>query len=141
MPQSYAKVLIHIVFSTKHRTPYLTNRELRTKTHAILGTIAKRLGCNPIQIGGPTDQVHLLTTLSRTLSIADLVKELKRLSTNWIRNREPTLQVFRWQTGYGVFSVNLSNAARLIKYIQNQESHHKSDHDQNVKSNEHNLRD
>ncbi|HCR19110.1 MAG TPA: transposase [Candidatus Latescibacteria bacterium] len=134
---------MHIVFSTKHLTPYLTNRELRTKTHAILSTIAKRLGCNPIQIGGPTDPVHLLTTLSRTLSIVDLVKELKSLSTNWIRNRESTLQAFRWQTSYGVFYVNPLNAARLIKYIQNQESHHKSNHDhnQNVESNEHNLRD
>jgi REP element-mobilizing transposase RayT len=125
MPQSLSRVLIHTIFSTKNRFPYLTNPSFRNKTHAYLARITTNLGCHPICIGGTADHAHLLTYLSRTITIASLVKELKRLSTKWIRDHGDPLSTFQWQIGYSTFSVHPSDTNQLIHYIQNQETHHK----------------
>ena len=87
MPQSLGRVVIHTIFSTKGREPAFQNVAFREEMHACLGDCAKTLGCLPIQIGGVSDHVHLLTTLSRTISIAEFVKEVKRVSTGWIQER------------------------------------------------------
>ena len=126
MPQSLSRVLIHTVFSTKERTPLLSGEDLRGQTHAYLGGVAKRLGCDPIKIGGEADHVHLLTTLPRTLAIADFVKEAKRVSTNWIKDRGGIHAKFHWQSGYGVFSVSQAEVDRIIRYIEDQEAHHRA---------------
>ncbi|MBN8422353.1 MAG: transposase [Verrucomicrobia bacterium] len=74
----------------------------------VSGRCAKTLDCLPIQIGGVADHVHLLTTLSRTLAIAEFVKEIKRISTGWIQERGCLFRQFHWQAGYGCFSVSES---------------------------------
>lgn len=125
MPQSLSRVLIHTVFSTQDRAPFLANQELRDETHAYLGGIVKKLDCHPIQVGGTSDHVHLLTTLSRTVTIADLVKEAKRVSTNWVKRRGGIHAKFHWQSGYAVFSVSPKDVDRLLHYIQDQEEHHR----------------
>ncbi len=76
MPQSLSRLLIHTVFSTKNRAPLLRDPAFRDALHAYLGGCAKTLDCLPIYIGGTEDHVHLLTTLSRTLAIADFIKEI-----------------------------------------------------------------
>ncbi len=76
MPQSLSNILIHTIFSTKDRKPYLTDSAFRAEVHAYLGGTAKSLGCLPIRMGGVSDHVHLLTTLSRTLSMAQFIKEI-----------------------------------------------------------------
>ncbi len=124
MPQSLSRALIHTVFSTKDRFPFLANHDLRGEMHAYVGGIAKKLDCEPIRIGGIADHVHLLTTLSRTISIADFVKEVKRVSSIWIKERGGLQSKFRWQSGYGVFSVSPLDVDRLVCYIENQEAHH-----------------
>ncbi len=124
MPQSLPRVLIHTVFSTKDRAPFLANQELRQEAHSYLGGIAKKLDCHPIQVGGTADHVHLLTTLPRTTPIADLIKETKRVSSNWIKERGGIHAKFHWQSGYGVFSVSPGDADRLSQYIGYQERHH-----------------
>ena len=122
MPQSLANVLIHTVFSTKHRQPFLREEQLRDEMHRYLGGVAKTLGCQPLTVGGVEDHVHLLTTLSRTSTIADFVKETKRVSTVWVQGKgRPG---FHWQAGYGVFSVGQSEVERVRAYIRDQAVHH-----------------
>lgn len=91
----------------------------------MLGSIANRLRCPPRQVGGVADHVHLLVQLDRSVSQADLIKELKRASNLWIHERFPELQKFAWQAGYGAFSVSTSNLESVRRYIEGQEEHHR----------------
>lgn len=124
MSQSLAKILIHSIFSTKHRATFLKEKNVREETHAYLGGVAKTLGCQPLTVGGVEDHVHLLTTLSRTLTLSDLIKELKRVSNQWVQSRGGQYDEFQWQAGYGAFSIGESQIDRVQKYIQEQEAHH-----------------
>ncbi len=126
MPPSLSRVTLHTVFSTKDRFAFFPNPAFRTDVHAYPGGCAKSLDCLPLQIGGVSDHVHLLTTLPRTLSIADMVKEIKRVSTNWIQERGGEWSKFHWQSGYATFSVSESNLPQVISYIENQVQHHRS---------------
>ena len=125
MPQSFSRVVLHTIFSTKDRFAFLQNPEFRAEVHAYLGGCARSLHCLPIQIGGVSDHVHLLTTLARTIAIADFVKEVKRVSCNWIHERGGPWSKFHWQGGYASFSVSESNVAQVVRYIENQEAHHR----------------
>jgi REP element-mobilizing transposase RayT len=82
MPQSLALVLVHIIFSTKNRMAFLQSAELRSEVHAYLTGTLRGLQCEPLQVGGMEDHVHILSSLSRTTSLAELVKKLKTSSTN-----------------------------------------------------------
>ncbi len=124
MPQSLSSLYAHLVFSTKHRAPMLADGALRADLHAYLGGIARTLKCEAIRINGVEDHVHLLINQARTVCAADLVKELKRVSTEeWMRKKGHA--DFFWQAGYGVFSVSKSNVPEVAKYIEEQEQHHK----------------
>ena len=125
MPQSFASVYLHWVFSTKERYPYFSAREKRAELFSVLGGKCKSLDCNPVVVGGVEDHVHLLTTFGRKLSIAETVKEIKRGSNQWIQD-ELGIGGFKWQSGYGVFSVSLSQLDIVSQYIENQEQHHTS---------------
>jgi REP-associated tyrosine transposase len=91
MPQSLSNILVHIVFSTKNREPFLNEADVRDEMHRMLGGISRGLDCPPVRIGGRADHVHLLGRQARTISLADWVKELKRASSVWIKEREPLL--------------------------------------------------
>ena len=80
MPQSLSAVYIHLVFSTKERRPFLRDETIRGVLHSQLGGISKKLGCTPIITGGMGDHVHLLARFGRTITQAEWVKELKRIS-------------------------------------------------------------
>ena len=123
MPQSHAAVYIHWVFSTKQRKPFLKDPNLRAQVHSALGGIAKRLECMPIIVGGVSDHVHMLT-MSRNLKLSAAVKEFKRSSNNWIKENH-SINGFKWQAGYGAFSVSQSNLDAVERYIFNQEEHHR----------------
>lgn len=125
MPQSLAKILLHGVFSTKERRPYLRDPVLRAEAHAYLGGILNRLDCKPIVVGGVEDHVHFLCHLSRTRDPAEMVKELKRSSSAWIKTKRASLKAFSWQAGYGLFSIGNSQVAAVRKYIASQEEHHR----------------
>ena len=118
--------MIHTVFSTKNREPFLTTSELRSGTYAYLGGVVKTLKCHPIKIGGVADHVHLLTTLARAITVAEFVKELKRVSTNWIQIQEVVQERFHWQAGYAAFSVGRSEIRDVEAYIDSQEEHHQN---------------
>lgn len=78
-----------------------------------------------MEIGGVEDHIHILCLFPRTQSVADMVKETKRVSTNWLQEHTMELRDFHWQSGYGVFSVSQSNVAGVADYICNQEEHHR----------------
>jgi len=124
MSQSLSSVFLHIVFSTKERFPFLSDEDVRRQVHAFLEGIAKKLNCPPLLIGGVSDHVHILIQLGRSVSQADLVKELKRGSNLWIQERFPHIAKFSWQAGYGAFSVSTSNVEAVRTYIANQAEHH-----------------
>ena len=125
MPQSLSKVLVHIVFSTKQRYPFLGDKETRNEMHAYLGGTCNELGCRVLTVGGVADHVHILCILSRNVSVAELVGEVKRGSSKWIKTKGRMLTKFGWQNGYGAFSVGESEAERVKEYIAGQEEHHR----------------
>jgi len=125
MPRSFSSVHLHVVFSTKDRTPYLADLQIRQEVHAYLGGISKTIGCQPFIVGGVADHIHMLVDLGKTISQADLVKEVKRASSIWIKEREPRLSNFAWQGGYGAFSVDHSSFDRVYRYVANQDEHHR----------------
>ena len=122
MPQSLARVLFHVIFSTKHREALITPT-LRPELHAYLAGTLERIHCTPILAGGPDDHVHVLVGLGRTISIADMVEQLKTGSSKWAKGNG--VAAFAWQSGYGVFSVSESKAPEVLRYIQGQEEHHR----------------
>jgi len=123
MPQSLSKVLIHLVFSTKNREP-LIPREVRPKLHSYLTGILRNLKSPSLQVGGVADHVHLLFALGRTISQSTLVEEVKTNSSIWMK-AEGSVRDFAWQAGYGAFSIGESQSEAVIRYIQNQEQHHR----------------
>ena len=125
MSQSLSNVIIHIIFSTKDRRPFLTDKNIREQMHAELGGTSKTLECPPIIVGGVEDHIHLLARQSRTITLADWIKELKRVTSIWIKEKGPQFKDFAWQAGYGAFSVSQSQSSHVIEYIQKQEEHHK----------------
>lgn len=124
MAQSYARLWSHLVFSTKHRKPFLKDPDVRARLHAYLATCLQNAKSEPLIVGGVEDHVHLLFCLSRTSSIADVVKDLKAFSSKWLKTQGEPYPAFFWQTGYGVFSVSESKVPDVLEYIRNQESHH-----------------
>jgi len=125
MPQSLAKILVHTVFSTKDRRPFLRDIALRQELNHYLGGILKKLDCQPIIVGGVDDHVHLLASLSRTCTAAEMVKEIKRGSSLWVKEREVGMRDYGWQNGYGMFSIGASQIEDVRRYIAEQEQHHR----------------
>jgi putative transposase len=127
VPQSLAQVYLHVVFSTKHRTPWLKGKALQTELHRYLGGICHRCQAPALVVGGIEDHVHLLCRFSRTLTIADLLRDLKRASSLWLNDQGQELHKFHWQDGHGVFSISPSHVEVVTTYIANQEAHHRTD--------------
>ncbi len=125
MPQSLAKILVHTVFSTKERRPFLRDKSLREELHHYTGGILNQLDCQPIIVGGVEDHVHFLCALSRTCEAADMVKEVKRGSSLWLKTKGPDLRDFAWQNEYGIFSIGFSQIEAVRDYIAGQEEHHR----------------
>lgn len=124
MPQSLSSVYIHLVFSTKERRPFLRDKAIRKATHSYLGGISKTLDCAPIVTGGMEDHIHLLARFGRTITQAEWVKELKRVSNLWLQH-EHSFRDFAWQGGYADFSVSASKLEQVKRYIERQEPHHR----------------
>src|SRR5882724_3890058 len=112
MSQSPAKILVHTVFSTKDRGPFFRDKALREELHRYLGGILNNLDCVPIIVGGAEDHIHMLSSLSRTCNAAEMAKESKRGSSLWLKTKNPALQSFAWQNGYGIFSIGFSQSKR-----------------------------
>ena len=125
MPQSLSKVILHIIFSTKNRDPWLDSY-VRPRMHAYLATICRDLGAEFVRVGGVADHVHIVTTLPRTLSQAQLIEQIKKASSKWIKALDARYRGFFWQRGYGAFSVSLSQFEAVLQYIETQPEHHRT---------------
>ncbi len=130
MPQSLARIPLHLVFSTKDRRRAFLTRQMRDAVAGYITGILKKLGCPVIRIRVVTDHVHILYLQSRSQTIADVVATVKRESSSWIKKQDwahmnPDFAQFHWQNGYGIFSVSESKIAEVSKYIDGQMEHHK----------------
>ncbi len=123
MPQSLSAVYIHLVFSTKERRPLLRDKVLRESLHADLDAVSKQLECPPLKVGGVEDHVHLLCRFARTITQAEWVKEIKRVSNLWRKEQGRDYLDFQWQGGYANFSVSQPNLPQVISYIA---EHHRN---------------
>jgi REP element-mobilizing transposase RayT len=123
MGQSLTHLLVHAIFSTKDRWPFLRSEEFRSEIYAYMAGTLKNLDCHPIKIGGTEDHVHVFSSLSKNIAFSDLIGRLKGASSK--RLREKGLHGFGWQNGYGAFSVSESNVESVTAYIVNQAEHHK----------------
>ncbi|MEP6818077.1 MAG: transposase [bacterium] len=125
MSQSLAKIWTHLIFSTKDRYPFLTDRNIRHDPHAYLAKTLKSNNCPTLIVGGVADHAHALFALSKNHSIASIVWEIKRSSSKWVKIQDAALRKFHWQDSYGAFSVSQSHVEQVEKYILNQEAHHR----------------
>jgi putative transposase len=124
MPQSFAALHVHLIFSTKDRFPFLFE-EIRAPLHGYLSGILKKIGCHPIIINSTEDHAHLLFNLGRTIAISEVVEAVKTGSSKWLKGRDPKLARFAWQAGYGAFAVSESNLTAVHAYINDQAEHHR----------------
>ena len=125
MPQSLSKVIVHIVFTTKDREPWLGS-DIRPRMHAYLATIGRDLGADLARVGGVADHVHIVATLPRTLSQAQLIEQIKKVSSKWIKALDARYRGFFWQRGYGAFSVSPSQLEAVLQYVDAQPEHHRT---------------
>jgi REP element-mobilizing transposase RayT len=121
--QSLARVLVHLVFSTKNRVPVL-HPDIRQEQFPYLAVTLTNNDCPSLRVGGVADHVHLFFGLSRTKSISETVELVKVPSSRWIKTKGIEFADFHWQAGYGIFSVSQSNADEVCRYIDDQERHH-----------------
>jgi REP element-mobilizing transposase RayT len=124
MPQSLANVLVHIIFSTKNRAPFIKS-DIEIELFPYLASIFKACRSPALQIGGTEDHIHVVCSLSRTITIADLLEEVKKSSSKWIKTKGEQYLEFSWQNGYGVFSIGQSQLPVVKSYIVQQKEHHR----------------
>jgi putative transposase len=125
MTQSLSNVLLHVVFSTKHRHPFI-DETIDNELAKYLAGICRGVGCPSHAIGGADDHIHIACSLGRTITISKLVEELKTGSSKWMKTKGPAYAQFAWQNGYGAFSVGQSQLGDLRGYILGQREHHRS---------------
>ncbi len=125
MSQSLVKIYVHTIFSTKNRQPFI-DHEIEDVLFNYLGGICKGLECFPLKIGGHNDHVHILSSLSKKITVIKFLEELKSHSSSWIKTQGERYQNFYWQGGYGAFSVSPSAIESVKRYIENQHDHHKT---------------
>ena len=125
MSQSLSQILLHITFSTKNREN-LIRADIRNELCAYMAKICNDLGCFAHKINCVANHVHIACNLSRTITIAKLLEEIKKNSSKWLKTKGNYYQNFAWQGGYGAFSLGMSQLPTIIQYIEDQEEHHRS---------------
>ena len=123
MAQTCGNVVVHLIFSTKHRRQLLTP-EIRGDVFAYIGGIIRGMRGTALIINGTADHVHILARIRPVHSPAELARVLKTNSSRWVHQIKH--RQFAWQAGYGVFSVSESSIPSVTRYIANQEAHHRT---------------
>ncbi|MHC4715964.1 MAG: IS200/IS605 family transposase [Planctomycetota bacterium] len=124
MAHTLTKILVHCVFSTKERRPFISD-DLDGRLNEYAAGIARNHDMHLIRAGGTSDHRHLLLQFRPTVCISDGVRILKSNASKWVHETFDGLSTFAWQSGYAAFSVSQSAAARVVAYIDGQEQHHK----------------
>ena len=125
MPQSFASLHVHIIFSTKNRET-LIGGELEPRLYEYMGGIVRGQGSVLVAAGGMPDHIHLLCSLGREIRVAEALRDIKTNSSKWIHETFPNQRGFGWQAGYGAFAVSYSNVANVKRYITHQAEHHRT---------------
>ena len=131
MPSSYSRVVLHTMFSTKYRNRSITPEIEDSLLRYLVGRL-KLNGSHTIEINAVEDHVHIIHTLPRNISIADLIREIKKWSSSDIKKEFPDYEWFYWQTGFSTFSVDYRKMDQLIDYVRNQKVHHSSNNPENT---------
>jgi len=124
MPQSIVKMLVHIVFSTKNRAD-LIHPEIEDGLFGYIHGIVENNDAKLIIANGTANHVHLLVSLPKKIDIPDLIGDIKRDSSVWMKEHDSEYSNFYWQRGYGAFSVGQLEIDVVRNYIENQKEHHK----------------
>ena len=123
MAQSLCRIYIHLIFHIKTTSPLIRKEDL-DRVHSYIGKLANVTGCREICAGGVGDHIHILFLLSREKGISQIVEEIKRNSSRWIKTIDSYYHNSAWQGGYAAFSVSQSVAEKTIQYISHQQEHH-----------------
>ena len=123
MPQSLVKILVHVVFSTKNRADLILPG-VENNLYGYINGIVENNKSKLILANGTTNHIHLLVSLGKTIDISELVGDIKRDSSKWIKAKSKNFENFHWQEGYGAFSIGQSQVPDVLKYITNQKEHH-----------------
>jgi REP element-mobilizing transposase RayT len=124
MAQSLSSVLVHIIFSTKERR-FCLNEIIVNELYRYIAGILKKCGCEPYQIGGTENHIHILCALSKNYALNKIVEIIKTGSSKWIKTKGEVYRNFYWQGGYGAFSISFTHKDVVCNYIANQKEHHK----------------
>ena len=123
MPQSYYRIILHAVFSTKDREALLFDKNSR-KVYRFIEDELKLADCIPLAIGGMPDHVHILYLQNPKVSVSETIRKVKGKSS-FLINEKPLLPIhFAWQSGYSIFSVSESQLYKTIEYVKSQKKHH-----------------
>jgi REP element-mobilizing transposase RayT len=125
MPHVYVSQLIHCVFATKNREPFIVPG-FRERLHAYIGGIAQKHRFCALAVGGIEDHVHVLLSLPATVSVSKAVQLIKGGSSHWVHETFPERMYFQWQEGYGAFSLGISHLPKTRTYIERQKEHHQT---------------
>jgi REP element-mobilizing transposase RayT len=125
MPQSLTKLYAHLIFSTKHRQPFLDD-EIRPRVDGYLATVVRDLGSSWVVVGGLADHVHILFDMGKMRAPVEFVEQTKRESSKFIKTLGAKYKGFYWQRGYGMFSVGPSSRDEVEAYVRSQEEHHRA---------------
>src|SRR5258708_22286051 len=125
MTQSLTNLLCHIVFSTKEREPMITP-EIEARLNAYLGGLIRDREGIALEINGMADHVHLLVKLTQKIAIANVMRDLKAISSGWVHDQFRGHRGFAWQHGYAAFSVSESAVADVRQYVRGQKEHHRT---------------
>ena len=126
MPGTYSQLLLHIVFSTKGRVPWITP-DSAERLYAYMGGIIRAERGVLYAVGGMPDHVHLYLRWRPDAGVSDLMRTVKARSSKWLHDTIPDLSAFAWQEGYSVFSVSRSQEGAVKAYIAGQAEHHKKE--------------
>lgn len=121
---TYSQIYIQIVFAVKNRQALISN-EWDTELYKYITGIISNKGQKMLAINGVADHIHILIGMKPTCCLSDLVREVKKASNTFIKEKEFTSHKFEWQAGYGAFSYSHSALDNVIKYVNNQKEHHK----------------
>jgi REP element-mobilizing transposase RayT len=124
MANSFTNLQYHLVFSTKHRKDIIQDR-FRENIYSYLGGIIRAEKGKIITIGGTKNHVHILTRFAKSATVSNMLQQIKGSSSKWVNEQNFLPYRFRWQSGYGAFTVSESMVDILSRYIENQEVHHK----------------
>src|SRR5580704_12274063 len=125
MAQSLSDIVLHVVFSTKDRQSWI-DADIEQELFQYLCGTARGIKCPVIKINGVEDHIHILLHLGRTITISDLISDLKSSSSKWIKTKSDKYRHFCWQAGYGAFSVSRPIIEGAIKYISQQKEHNRT---------------